>query len=50
MIQGDITDDAVYQKVISLAKKAKCDFLLATPPCQGMSTAGLMKNDDPRTD
>lgn len=48
MVQGDITDDSVYKKVISLSKKAGCNFLLATPPCQGMSTAGLMKEDDPR--
>lgn len=48
MVQGDITDDSIYKKVISLSKKAGCNFLLATPPCQGMSTAGLMKVDDPR--
>ncbi len=48
MVQGDITDESVYKKVISLSKKAGCNFLLATPPCQGMSTAGLMKKDDPR--
>ena len=48
MVQGDITDDSIYKKVISLSKKAGCNFLLATPPCQGMSTAGLMKEDDPR--
>ncbi len=48
MIQGDITNESIYKKVISLSKKAGCNFLLATPPCQGMSTAGLMKEDDPR--
>lgn len=48
MVQGDITDESIYKKVISLSKKAGCNFLLATPPCQGMSTAGLMKEDDPR--
>lgn len=48
MVQGDITDESVYKKVISISKKAGCNFLLATPPCQGMSTAGLMKEDDPR--
>ena len=48
MVQGDITNESVYKKVISLSKNAGCNFLLATPPCQGMSTAGLMKEDDPR--
>ena len=48
MVQGDITEDSIYKKVVSLSKRAGCDFLLATPPCQGMSTAGLMKEDDPR--
>lgn len=48
MIQGDITNESIYKTVISLSKKAGCNFLLATPPCQGMSTAGLMKEDDPR--
>lgn len=48
MVQGDITDESIYKKVISLSQKTNCNFLLATPPCQGMSTAGLMKEDDPR--
>lgn len=48
MFQGDIMDESVYSNVIAAAKKAKCDFILATPPCQGMSSAGLQKKDDPR--
>ena len=48
MIQGDITNKAVFDKVLNEAKKQKCDFLLGTPPCQGMSLAGKMKEDDPR--
>ena len=40
MICGDITDDLIYDKVICEAKKNKATFLLATPPCQGMSTLG----------
>lgn len=48
MFQGDITDAKNFKHIISAAKKEKCDFLLATPPCQGMSTAGLQKKDDPR--
>lgn len=48
MIQGDITNEKTYKKVLSKAKKHKCQFLIATPPCQGMSLAGMMKEDDPR--
>lgn len=40
MICGDITDDAVFDTVINKAQKANATFLLATPPCQGMSTLG----------
>jgi DNA (cytosine-5)-methyltransferase 1 len=48
MVQGDITTDGVFDAVLSEAKKQKCDFLIATPPCQGMSLAGKMQEDDPR--
>jgi DNA (cytosine-5)-methyltransferase 1 len=48
MIQGDITDSKVYNKILKEAKSQGCDFLIATPPCQGMSVAGKMKEDDPR--
>ena len=43
MFQGDITFKDIYSQVIEAAKEEKCDFLLATPPCQGMSKAGLKK-------
>ena len=48
MIQGDITDATTFNRVITAAKERKCNFILATPPCQGMSTAGLQLKDDPR--
>lgn len=47
MIQGDITNQVVYSKVLNEAKKKKCNFLIATPPCQGMSVAGKMTKNDP---
>jgi len=47
-IQGDITDNTVFTKVLKASQKAKCDFLIATPPCQGMSLAGKMHENDPR--
>jgi DNA (cytosine-5)-methyltransferase 1 len=40
MICGDISDDSVFGTVIAEAKKNKATFILATPPCQGMSTLG----------
>lgn len=40
VISGSITDDTVYSKIISESKKQGINFILATPPCQGMSVAG----------
>ena len=48
MIQGDITDKSIFENIIAEAKANGCNFILATPPCQGMSTAGLQLKDDPR--
>ena len=48
MITGDITDSKIKKQIIKLAKKEKCDFVIATPPCQGMSSAGMQKKDDAR--
>lgn len=48
MIEGDITDKLVFKEIIKEAKNSDCNFILATPPCQGMSTAGKMHKDDPR--
>lgn len=48
MICGDITDEAVYRDVRETSINEGCNFIIATPPCQGMSTAGKMEKDDPR--
>lgn len=40
MICGDITAATIYSSVIEYVKNAGIQFLLATPPCQGMSTLG----------
>lgn len=48
MVVGDIQEDAIFQKLINLAQKNNCEFMIATPPCQGMSTAGKKLKDDPR--
>lgn len=48
MIQGDITDENVFENVIGAAKNAGVEMVIATPPCQGMSCAGRKDPLDPR--
>lgn len=48
MICGDITDDKVRDEIIAEAISESVDFVMATPPCQGMSEAGLRLEFDPR--
>lgn len=48
VITGDITDDKIFNKVVEESIKNNVEFLLATPPCQGMSVAGKMDEHDPR--
>lgn len=45
MICGDITDDKIYNEVIRISRENNINFLIATPPCQGMSTLGPKKYD-----
>ena len=40
MIVGDIMDDKIFNDYIKKAKIYNPKFLIATPPCQGMSTLG----------
>lgn len=48
MINGDITKKEIFEKVMSAAEDAGVDFIMATPPCQGMSCAGRKDPKDPR--
>jgi DNA (cytosine-5)-methyltransferase 1 len=48
MICGDITNHDVYEAIIKESKRAGVDIILATPPCQGMSTVGQQIEDDER--
>ena len=50
MICGDITNKDVYSSIVSATKKQKIDVIMATPPCQGMSTAGKQDKLDVRND
>ena len=43
MVCGDITIDEVKSDIIKEAKANKAEMLIATPPCQGLSTIGKNK-------
>ena len=46
MICGDITDSKVFNEIKENALKNNCKFLIATPPCQGMSSLGKKDYDN----
>ena len=48
MICGDITSGEVFQKIINESASKSVDIIIATPPCQGMSTAGQQNENDIR--
>lgn len=48
MVCGDITDDGLKAEVIKEAIDKNVNFIIATPPCQGMSVAGNRKPFDER--
>lgn len=48
VICGDITKDSVFDLIIKESKELKVNLLMATPPCQGMSTAGVQDENDER--
>ncbi|MCQ2280279.1 MAG: DNA cytosine methyltransferase [Bacteroidales bacterium] len=48
MICGDITHEKIYQSVLQACRNTNVDTIMATPPCQGMSTAGQKIKFDER--
>ena len=50
MIEGDITNDEIRTKIINKARELDVNFILATPPCQGMSEAGNRLEFDERNE
>lgn len=48
MICGDITDEKIRDSIVGEAIDKGIDFVIATPPCQGMSEAGLRLEFDSR--
>lgn len=45
MICGDILDTQIFENILTSTPQ-NIDFLLATPPCQGMSIAGKNRNQE----
>lgn len=48
VICGDITNEAIFNYIVEKSKELRVNFLMATPPCQGMSTAGVQDENDER--
>lgn len=46
MVVGDIMSEDIYSSYIKKAKVLSPKFLLATPPCQGMSSLGKKEYDE----
>ncbi len=43
VVQGDITDTTIFSRIIQEAITHHVEFILATPPCQGMSLASPLR-------
>ena len=50
VIEGDITKDEIRDTIVKEAKSLNVNFVLATPPCQGMSEAGNRIEFDERNE
>lgn len=48
MVLGDVKDETIKEEIVSLAHKNNVEFVIATPPCQGMSKAGHKDDNDIR--
>lgn len=48
MVQGDITNQEIKDKIVDLSIQNDVQLIMATPPCQGMSTAGKKEKYDIR--
>lgn len=48
MICGDINDEKIFEQIVNESIEKKVEILIATPPCQGMSTAGQKNKGDER--
>lgn len=48
MIIGDITEPYIFNQLVKQGIYKNVDIIMATPPCQGMSTAGQKLENDER--
>lgn len=48
MVQGDITEKEIFDKVLKESIEKKVNFIISTPPCQGFSKAGKQDENDAR--
>lgn len=48
VVTGDVTLSSTKNEIIRLSKQNDIELIIATPPCQGMSTAGKQEKDDVR--
>lgn len=48
MICGDITQKDIFDRIVLESRLSQVDIVMATPPCQGMSTAGQQDENDER--
>lgn len=48
VIIGDITETKIRDEIVKKSEQLGVDFIIATPPCQGMSLAGKMDPLDER--
>ena len=48
MVCGDFTKKEIFNSLVSESNLLDIDIIMATPPCQGMSTAGQKKVNDER--
>lgn len=48
MVEGDIKEPGVQAQLLDYARQEPIDLIMATPPCQGMSTAGKKDQNDER--
>lgn len=46
MLCGDITQSEIKSSIVDSALESKVDFVLATPPCQGVSLIGKNKRNE----
>lgn len=46
IVQGDISKKEVRKEIIDAVSNQKIDLIIATPPCQGVSLAGINKKSE----